>query len=186
MFRLRVQLVCMLALAMLASGCDVLPGFGSATPIPPAVEMLPDLPDYNVVEGQTLTEHITALSGGAAMLAGQPELTAAILLVDQVIGCYQEVGAVRARVYSHREQPLSAGALAIADRNALTDPINLFKCVVPTALDLPEVGEAPTIQPCSASYTLERDDNEFYIVYAGTTEEICHAFCANLEGCTAH
>jgi hypothetical protein len=186
MFRLRVQLVCVIALAMLVSGCDVLPDFGGATPVPPAVEMLPDLPDYNVVEGQTLTDHITALSGGAAMLAGQPELAAAILAVDQVVGCYQEVGAVRARVYSHREQPLSAGAVAIADRNALTDPINLFKCVVPTVLDSASAEEASTIQPCSASYTLERDDNEFYIVYAGTTEEICHTFCANLEGCTAH
>ena len=69
--------------------------------------------------------------------------------------------------------------------NALLNPLNLFNCIAPSAFGVGETG-VPAIEPCSASYTLSRDGNEFYIVYAGTTEEICHAFCAQLEGCTAH
>lgn len=169
-----------LALAVFLSSCDI---FNPPPAEPPAVQMLPVLSGYNVVEGQDLTGYISTLSEGAALLAGQLELVAAIEAVDQVIGCYQEVGAVRARVYSNEAEPLSAGAVAIADRNALLDPLNLFKCVRPGEVI---TGFAEGIEPCSASYTLEKDDNTFYVIYVGTTLEICQAFCAELEGCEAH
>ena len=151
----------------------------------PAAELLPDLPGYNTVEGELLTDYIGKLSGGAALLAGQPELALAIAAVNQVIGCYQEVGAVKARAYSNQEVPLSAGIVAIGDRNELLDPKNLFKCVAPAIPDAVQP-DMPPIQICVASYTIERDDNEFYIIYAGTTEEICQTFCAALEGCEEH
>jgi hypothetical protein len=151
----------------------------------PAAELLPDLPGYNTVEGELLTDYIGKLGGGAALLAGRPELALAIAAVDQVIDCYQEVGAVQARAYSKQEDPLSAGVVAIGDRNKLLDPQNLFKCVAPA---MPDAGgpDMASIRPCTASYTLARDDNEFYILYAGATEEVCRAFCAALEGCEAH
>ncbi len=174
-------------LAALLTGCDLISGFLQPTPeTPPAVEMLPDLPNHTVIEGQTLTDYLGTLSEGATLLTGQPEMAALFLGVDKFIGCYQDVGAVQARVYSNKENPLSAGAVAIADRNALLNPKNLLACLKPT----PEAGGASIqtfgIEPCSASYTLSRDNNEFYILYAGTTQEICQAFCAQLEGCTAH
>ena len=182
MFKFFTQLLCVLVLSAMLSGCGVQP-----PAVPPAVEMLPDLPGYYVVEGEVLTDYISKLSGGAALLAGHPELAAAVVVVDQIVSCYQEIGAARVQLYSNEEMPLSAGAVAIADRNALTDPVNLFKCVAPMVLDSAEADASQLqIQPCSASYTLSRDDNEFYIVYAGTTEEICHEFCTNLEGCEAH
>lgn len=165
-----------LVLALALSSCDLLLG----TQEPPPTDLLPDLPNYNTVEGQQLTGYISTLSGGAALLAGQPELAAAIAAVDGVIGCYQEVGAVRARAYSHRDDPLSAGAVAVANRNALLDPTNLFNCVGGGRMP------ASPIQPCTASYTREEGDNAFYVVYAGTTGAICHDFCSNLEGCTVH
>lgn len=181
MSRIAVQIVCALVLVCLLSGCGLI-GLGQPAQTPPAVEMLPDLPGYTVVEGQTLTNYISTLSGGAALLAGQPELAALVAAVDRVIACYQEVGAARARIYSDQANPLSAGTVAIADRNALLDPVNIFKCVVKKDSQIMAAG----IQPCSATYTLTKDGNEYYILYAGTTLEICQAFCSKLEGCTAH
>lgn len=180
-------LILLTLLTTLLSGCDFISGLLKPKPeVPPAAEMLPDLPDHTVVEGQTLTEYIGSLTEGAALLAGRPDLAALALGVDKFIGCYQDVGAVQARVYSNKENPLSAGAVAIADRNALLDPRNLLACLKPT-LESGEAGiQSFAIEPCSASYTLSRDNNEFYILYAGTTQEICQAFCAQLEGCTAH
>lgn len=186
MFKNTVRFLSLIVIITLLSGCDVLADLlGTSTDTPPAVEMLPDLPGYTIVEGQLLTDYLSTFSEGASLLAGQPELAALVVGVDQIIGCYQEVGAVQARVYSNEEKPLSAGVIAIADRDALLSPVNLFKCVNPLGAG---DSSAQTIdfQPCSASYTLEKDDNEFYIIYAGTTEEVCHTFCANLEGCTAH
>lgn len=174
-------LVTITGLALL-QGCDNEPDGP-----PPAAEMLPTLSGYNQVEGQTITTYVSTMAGGAALLAGQPQLTAAVAVVDHIIGCYQDVGAVRARVYSQVEQPLAAGAIAIGDRNEISDPGNLFYCVLPATLDaIPTGPNEIEVQPCTANYTITRDDNEFYIIYAGTTPEVCAAFCENLEGCVAH
>jgi hypothetical protein len=181
--------VMLIAVAILMGGAGLILGIRQQdSQVPPAEEMLPDLSGYDTVEGEALTDYISKLGGGAALLAGQPELALAVAAVDQVVGCYQEVGAVKARVYSNQADPLSAGIVAIGDRNELLDPKNLFKCVTPA---IPDGGESPidqaTIEPCKASYILEREDGSvFYIIYAGTTEEICQAFCAALEGCEEH
>ena len=145
--------------------------------------MLPTLSGYNKVEGQTLTSYIGKLSGGTSLLTGHPELAATLTAVDAIVGCYQQVGAVRARLYSNQASPLSAGTVAIADRNALLDPANLFKCVAPNVAFRPSRSRFNRARP---TIRFKRDGNEFYILYAGTTMEICQAFCKNLEGCTAH
>lgn len=182
MMKLFRMVFAMVVVALLSS-CDLLPRPAMPTGEPPAAAMLPKLSGYNTAEGQTLTSYIGKLSGGASLLTGNPQLAATLTVVDAIIGCYQEVGAVRARLYSSQTSPLSAGTVAIADRNALLDPANLFRCVAPNArLSTQSV----QIEPCKASYTLKRDNNEFYILYAGTTTEICRAFCANLDQCTAH
>jgi hypothetical protein len=178
-----LRIACVIIVVATLSGCDLLPGAGGPTAQPPSVTMLPNLPGYTVVEGQTLTGYLGKLSGGAALLTGNPELAATLTAVDAIIGCYQQVGAVRARLYSNQALPLSAGAVAIADKKALLDPANLYKCVAP---NVGPRAQTVKIEPCQANYTLTRDGNEFYILYAGTTQEICQAFCKNLEGCTAH
>lgn len=179
-------LVMLIAVAILMGAAGLILGITQQNPdVPPAEELLPDLQGYSTVEGELLTDYISKLSGGAALLAGQPELALAIAAVDQVIGCYQEVGAVKARAYSDQNAPLSAGIVAVGDRNELLDPANLFKCVAPAIPDGAQP-DMPPIQMCSASYTLAREDNKFYIIYAGTTEEICTTFCTALEGCEEH
>ncbi len=183
MSRHMIRLSCTLALIALLSACDLLPTPTPPPGEPPAAALLPKLSGYTTVEGQSLTDYIGKLSGGAALLSGNPELAVLLTAVDRVVGCYQQVGAVRARLYSNQAQPLSAGTVAIADKKALLDPTNFFKCVVP---NVQAGAQSVQIEPCKASYTLKRDGNEFYVLYAGTTREICQAFCQNLEQCTAH
>lgn len=179
-----IRILFVITLITMLTGCDALENLGIGGGKAPAEDMLPDFSGYQTVEGEVLTDYIGTLSGGAVLLVGHPEIAAAIGAVDYIVGCYQEVGAAKARIYSSEENPLEAGAIAIADRNALLNPVNLFKCVTP-ALDASSA-QPLEIEPCTASYTLEKDDNEFYIIYAGTTEDICKMFCANLEGCTEH
>jgi hypothetical protein len=184
MKRIAIILIVLFTLTALfvLQGCDQEPDGP-----PPAADMLPTLPGYNQVEGQTITTYVSTLAGGAALLGGQPQLAATVAVVDHIIGCYQDVGAVRARVYSQGEQPLAAGAIAIGDRNELQDPANLFRCVLPASLEaIPTGPQGIEVEPCTANYVLSREDNEFYVIYAGTTPAVCQAFCANLEGCVAH
>ena len=149
--------------------------------VPPT---LPDLPGYNTLEGQEVTAYIRTLGDGAAQLGGNPELAKKAATVDHFASCYQEAGALQVRGYSKQDMPLSAGVVTIVDRNAALNPRTLATCLNPPAMRA--AGVASAIEPCSANYTVSRDDNEYHILYAGTTLEICQAFCSQLEGCTAH
>ena len=147
-----------------------------------AASMLPDVPNTTIVQGQTISEYISSLASGGSLLTGNPPLAAAIEFAQGAINCYQEIGAVAVRIYSDNAFPLSSGMVAIVDRNAITDLGNLARCLGGGA----GVEAQATIQACAHSYTLKKDDNEFYIAYVGTTLEMCQAFCTRLEGCTAH
>lgn len=187
---MRTLLKLVVAVGLLIWGlnaCDIidLPGASPGETEPPAAKMMPTLPGYKTVEGQTLTAYL-GQAATSNLLAEKPELAAAVAKVDQVIGCYQEVGAARARIYSNEAKPWSVGAVAIADRNALLSPANLFKCVGGSQGRQVQSQDAAAVKPCSANYTLSKDNDEFYVIYVGTTPEICREFCANLEGCTAH
>ncbi len=173
-----IFVVVIVLLLVFIVGCDGLGGSADA-----AADLLPDLDGYNTVEGQTFTEALTTL-GVLTTLAGQPELGAPIATVSGVATCYQDAGAVSARVYSEQGEPVNSGIVAIGDRNALLNPITFLQCV-PGGNKEPST-QSVTIDACSHSYTLTRDDNEFYILYAGLTPEMCQTFCSNLEGCTGH
>jgi hypothetical protein len=184
--RIRFALLLSVALLLIA-----LPSCGrlvNAVPTgtTPVAQLMPDLAGYRVVEGQTIQEYIATAAEGAALLSLNPQMALLIEEADQVVQCYQEIGAVSARIFSSESNPLSSGAIAIADRNRLADPSNFFRCVIPRAVPFSGgLGESK-VEPCGTSYTLERDGNAFYILYVGTTEDICHTFCSRLEGCTAH
>lgn len=168
-------------LLLLLISCDSLPGMGGSGGA--AAGMLPELSGYDTIEGESFTDALTTL-GVMATLAAQPQFGAPIAAISGLVACYQEAGAVSARVYSDQAEPLNSGVVAIGDRDALLNPLTFLQCA-PGSTGL--VGpQSLTIEPCSHSYTLAQDDNEFYILYAGLTPEVCHAFCSNLEGCTAH
>jgi hypothetical protein len=156
----------------------------SPTGTPPVAQLMPaNLPGYEIVQVDSVMDYIKSLSQGGALLSGNVAMVALIERLDGTIACYEEIGAVKAEVFVDEAFPLSTGAIAIVDQNRLTDPANFFRCVVGSGGGI--MTEA-TLEPCSHTYTLERDDNQFHILYLGTTPEICHAFCSNLEGCERH
>jgi hypothetical protein len=165
----------LLSAVLLLSACQ--PKQGSAK------DLLPDVPNTTVIEGQTVTQFLAKLADGAALAAANPELIPVIQRIETSAGCYQDAGAVALRAYSDKSAPLTAGIVAIADRNALTDPANFLNCVVK-----PQPGaanSAQTLQPCAKTYTLKKSDNEFYIAFVATTPEMCQTLCSKLEGCTS-
>jgi hypothetical protein len=145
--------------------------------------MLPNVPDTTVVEGQTITQFLAKAADAAALAAANPQLIPLVQRVEASLTCYQDLGAVAMRTYTDKQFPLSAGIVAIMDRKALTNPANFANCVLGRAQGAAANAAKPTIQPCTKSYTLKKDDNEFYIAYIATTQEMCQAFCSRLEGC---
>ncbi len=145
-----------------------------------AASLLPNLPDYQVSDTQNLQDAIAKVAGGAAVLAGQPEAAGAVVGVNALVTCYQKAGAIQSRSYVNKTDVLKAGVVVIIDRNAVTDPKTFLSCVAPSGPSI----RAPSIQPCGKAYTLNRDNNQFYIGYAATNPEVCQAFCSALQGCT--
>ncbi len=146
-----------------------------------ATAMLPDVPNTTVVEGQSITDFIAKLADGASLAAGNPQLILLIEKMQSSLGCLQQIGAVAVRTYTDKTFPLSAGIVAVVDRNAVTNLANLQQCLTGGA----GAAAVPTVQPCAQSWTLKRDDNEFYIAYLASTAEMCAAFCSQLDGCPA-
>ncbi len=148
---------------------------------PTAADLMPDLPGYKVVEGEDLTDAIGKLAGGATLLSGNPLMAGAILAVDEVVKCYEQQGAVSGRFFSQESDALAAGVIVIVDRNRLTNPQTFLNCIQPSGA---QMAQADALQPCANAYTLQRDNNEYYILYAASQVHVCQAFCAALEGCT--
>jgi hypothetical protein len=164
----------LLAVVLLAAGC---------TPSgPSAAGLMPTLDAYNMITGESLTNAISKLGDGAALLAGHPELALLIEAVDGVMGCYQEVEAVSARLYSAKDDPLGAGVIAIVDRNRMLDPNTFTKCVLGQESDGMRAMSAD-IQICANTYVHRQDNNEYYILYAATKAQVCADFCGALAGC---
>ena len=149
----------------------------------PAQLILPDLPDYRQVEGESLTGYVAAVSEGAALLGGQPHLAAGIAAIDQALACYQDLGAFQARLYSHRQSPLSAGAVAVTDIDKLLDPQNLAVCAGPGLLT--QESTADTSGPaCLSTYALTIEAGRFQVLVAGSTDSACIDLCSQLPGCS--
>ncbi len=145
-----------------------------------ATDMLPNVPNTKTVEGQSITQFIASLADGAVITAANPQLVVVINRIESTLNCFQDKGAVGMRTYVDQTFPLSAGAVLIVDRNALTNPANVVGCLT----NPPGASATPTIQPCFKSYTLKKADNEFFIAYIASTAQMCEAFCSRLEGCT--
>lgn len=181
-----------LVMTVLIAGCGVLPGTAPlATPAsnaPPASVYLPNLPGYSRLDARTVQDYLAGLGETASALVGQFEATAVIAVVDNVAGCYQDIGAVAASGYSKDALPIVAGVVAVANRDLLMNPQTFLACVTQAQQQrtLMDGQGGGGMQPCGASYTTEINGETFDFLYAGTDLEICQAFCRSLPGCTAH
>jgi hypothetical protein len=178
--RIALFTIAVVALAILFVRVDA-PSWGE----PPAARLLPELPAYRQVEGQSITTYVGTLAQGGAILAGQPQLAATVAVLDSVIGCLQETGGMRARVYSHSQRPLEAGAIVIGDMSRLKDTGPILKCTAPAVLELETPGRSD-VEPCIASYPLLKNGVEFQIVYVASNYSTCRDFCRALESCAVH
>ncbi|MCY3947377.1 MAG: hypothetical protein OXF44_13960, partial [Anaerolineaceae bacterium] len=99
---LRRRVALLLALLVLLAACsDLVPtGTDSADQATSAQMFIPTLEGYVQSDASSITDAITALGGGASVLSGNPGLAAAIAVIDGLIQCYENVGAIAAAIYT--------------------------------------------------------------------------------------
>ena len=140
---------------------------------------------YSTIDASSVTDAITALGGSASLISGNPALAAAIVKIDDMIACYESVGAVSANVYAQADiaqvlegQLPRAGALAIINRDRLA--ANLLPCALNTGQSGMRAMSA-TIEPCAGAGTFVRQGATFDYVYAATDPQLCNLFAAALQ-----
>jgi hypothetical protein len=156
-------------------------GGGSVAKEPSAAALMPNLPGYVVTNTLDIQDAIAKLAGATSLGAAHPELSALVAGVHSLTACYQQAGALEGRAYVNQSDVSKAGVIVIVNRNVVTDPNTFLNCVAPSAGFAPRTAQ---VEPCAKTFTLNKDNNQYFVGYAATAPEVCQAFCAALQGCT--
>jgi len=143
-----------------------------------AQRFLPNLPGYTATEAHSITDALTAVGVGGSLITGNVPLAAVVSRLDTMMQCYQNVGAVAARVYTQVDigsvlqgQVPKVGALAVINQDRLER--NFLSCALGTGLS----AQADQVQPCGGSGTFLASNNErIHYVYGATSPELCTLF----------
>lgn len=149
-----------------------------------AQTFLPDITGYTRSNADSITSAIASVGGGASLISGNPALTAAIAKIDDMIQCYQNVGAVAANVYTQADiasvlqgQVPRVGVLAVINEERLGR--NFLGCALKGSGAFS--AQSATIEPCFGSGSLQRDGETIDYLYAATAPDLCTSFQAHFD-----
>lgn len=175
------KIALLLFVALLAAACQVVPTTGdTASDAAAAQNYLPNLAGFTATEASSISEALTKVGAGASALTGNLPMAGLIAKLDDTLRCYQQVGAVAARVYTEQNV---VGAVAegtiprigvVAVVNTTRVQRNLFSCVLNTGIGAQ--AQAVTVQPCGGSGSFTVNNETLQYVYAATAPEVCAAF----------
>ncbi len=188
MFR---RLLLMVAVLMVAAcsrlgvpGGAIVPTTGNtASDISAAQQFVPDLPGYISTNASSISTAISTVGGGASILTGNPVGAALIAQIDGMISCYQQVGAVAAKVYAQADiaslvqgQIPMVGALAVVNQDRLVN--NFLPCALGSGNNSFSAQAAQ--QPCSSSGSFVVNNETLWYLYAATSQELCTVIAQHL------
>lgn len=187
----KVLLVSLLMLVLAACGSNIninlVPTTGdTAADSASAQNAMPNLSNYGYTstEATNITQAISAVGGSATLITANPAVGAAILKIDDMMQCYQGVGAVSARVYTDANIAQvttgtlpKVGALAIINRDRITR--NLLSCALSFGSGI--AAQSAAIEPCAGSGSVVRNGETLDFVYAATDPQLCTLFAAAMQ-----
>ncbi|HVO42801.1 MAG TPA: hypothetical protein VMT34_09265 [Aggregatilineales bacterium] len=137
---------------------------------------LPNPAGYTIADVASIQDVITRIGQITSAGSGQLEITALVTALNGVTKCYQGAGALEARTYVNNTDPTQAGAVVVVNRNVLTDPSVLLNCTLGRAPSI-----ATTVQICTRKCTINANNNQYYVFYAATNQQVCSAFDQSLN-----
>lgn len=149
-----------------------------------AQQYVPDLPGYLTTNAASLTSAISTISGGASLITGNPITAAMIAQIDGMVTCYQNVGAVAAKIYAQADiasltqgQIPTIGALAVINQDRLVN--NFLPCALGSGQGF-SAQQAEQPQPCASSGTFTANGNTYWYLYAATQQQLCDVIAQHL------
>ncbi len=141
-----------------------------------AQQYVPDIPGYTSTNAASIASAVSTISGGTSLLTGNPMGAALIAQIDGMISCYEQVGAVAAKVYAQVDiasladgQIPSVGALAVANQDRVVN--NFLPCALGSGKGFSAQSAAP--EPCASSGTFSANGNTYLYIYAATNQDLC-------------
>ncbi len=148
-----------------------------------AAQFVPDLPGYISTNASSISSAVSTVTGGASILTGNPITAALVAQIDGMIACYQNVGAVAAKVYAEvnigniaQGQVPGVGALAVINQNRLVD--NFLPCALGSNSRFS--AQNAEAQPCGSSGTFTVNGETLWYVYAASRQELCTAIAQHI------
>ncbi len=167
----------LLALVLAACGTQTT---GSNTDPTAAQTFLPTVDGYTATDADSITDALGAAASEGADQFGNALVEQAVSRLDEFVACYQEVGAVSARVYTrvNISELLSSGApavgaVAVVNQDRVRE--NFVACAVggDTAGAQGFSAQSASIQPCTGNGTFTAEDETLTYIYASTAPEFC-------------
>jgi hypothetical protein len=182
---MRNKLGLILILLLVAAGCRLVPGTGdTATDAASAQNFVPtNVAGYNVTEATSVTDALTKVGVAGSVVTGNLPLAGAIAKLDDLIRCYQGVGAVAARIYTEQIMPTigipKIGVLAVINTTRLQR--NFLSCAANIG-GASAQGASDDIQPCGGSGSFVVNNENLEYVFAATSPELCSFFQSQFVG----
>jgi hypothetical protein len=174
------------ALIVFASACSQLGGVSNLVPTTgntandaSAVQrFIPNLSaaGYTGIEAASVQQALSTVSGGGALLTGNPALSALIAQLDGMVSCYRRVGAADARIYYQSNianiitgnAVPAVGALAVINQDRLVN--NFLSCALGAGQGL---SAQNAVQICSSSGSVRVNNETISYIYAATSQQLC-------------
>ncbi len=150
-----------------------------------AQQFVTDIPGYVSVDANSITDALSTISGGTSVLTGNLVTAAMVAQIDGMISCYQDVGAVAAKIYAQPDltklaagQVPSLGVLAVINQDRLVN--NFLPCALGSNQRGLSAQAESAAQPCSNSGTFTVNGETLWYLYAATQRDLCTAIAQHL------
>jgi len=148
-----------------------------------ASQFVKDIPGYVSTNASNISSAISTIGGGASVITGNPVTAALIAQIDGMISCYQNVGAVAAKIYAEvnigniaQGQVPAVGALAVINQDRLVN--NFLPCALGSNQGFS--AQSAEAQPCGSSGQFTVNGETLWYVYAASKQELCTAIAQSL------
>ena len=142
-----------------------------------AQQYVPDLPGYLTANATSITSALDTISGGAALISGNPITAAMIAQLDGMVSCYNQVGAIAAKIYTQANiaslaqgQTPEIGALAVVNQDRVAN--NFLPCALGSGRGF-SAQAVQANQPCSSSGSFQANGNTYLYLYGATQQDLC-------------
>jgi predicted small secreted protein len=170
-----LSLLLILLVAMVLSACDTT---DTAQDASAAQQVQPNLAGFERSNADSITDAISRIGAGATLTTGNAPGAAAIARMEQVLQCFQDVGAVDASIYVQQEVTNmipDAGLSIVLNQTRMNR--NMIACL--TNPDGGFSAQSLQIQPCAQSGNFTYQEEDFAYAYIGVGDTICTGFNAH-------